>query len=272
MSSGNQPPGFPPGGGTPPPPSPYGAPLPGGDPASYSAVESISYGWNKFTQNLGPMLLITLGMFVVSGLVQVLTSVIQTGIGAAGPVVNNCDPTQSGWVECLTQPTTNTGLSLAATLTGLVISLLGSLVSVFLQGGLYRGAILIVDGQTPTVGEMFQGWAKGRYLVTMILTGLIITVGVILCIIPGIVAAFLLFWVPLMAVESESGSVTDPLKRSFDLVRNNIGHTLVFVILAILVTILGLLLCCVGLLATIPLLSIAMAYTIRRLEGRPVAP
>jgi len=94
----------------------------------------------------------------------------------------------------------------------------------------------------------------------------------VLCIIPGIVAVFLLMFAPMMAIDTQGGSITDPLKRSFELVKNNIGSVLLFWLLSILVSILGVLACCVGLLVTTPLLAIAQAYTMRKLEGRPVAP
>ena len=42
----------------PPPPSPYGAPQPaGGGP---DAGAAISYGWKKFQENVGPMLIVVL--------------------------------------------------------------------------------------------------------------------------------------------------------------------------------------------------------------------
>jgi uncharacterized membrane protein len=257
----------------PTPPTPYGAPPSyGGGPAPYSATAAISYGWNKFTQNPGPLLLVTLSIFVVSIIFEVISSVIQA-IAAPG-ITNSCDPNSADYLSCLTDSNfgLGVGVGLTTSLLVMVLSVLSSLASVFLQGGLYRGALLIVDGQTPTIGEMFQGWAKGRYLITVILMAIIVVIGVVLCIIPGIVAAFLLMFAPMLVVDNSAGSITDPLKRSYEIVKNNVGSVLLFWLITVGVTILGFLACCVGLLVALPLVTIAQAYTVRKLEGRPVAP
>ncbi|HMY09503.1 MAG TPA: hypothetical protein PKE34_07740, partial [Marmoricola sp.] len=49
----------------PPPPSPYGTPpMPG--PVGYSATDAIGYGWRKFTEHLGTMLLIAVMLLGLS--------------------------------------------------------------------------------------------------------------------------------------------------------------------------------------------------------------
>ncbi|HNA97902.1 MAG TPA: hypothetical protein PLC19_00435 [Marmoricola sp.] len=208
MSNGNQPLGPPSAGDLPPPYSPYGAPAPIGEPTPYSAIEAISYGGSKLIQNLGSMILVAFGIYLLGGLVQGITSVLQTLVGTVGSTVETCHPSESGAVECITHH--NGYLALDLTITGLVflVSILGAVGTMFLQAGLVRGGFMIVDGQTPSISTMFSGWAKGPYLIIMFLTGIIITIGVMLLIIPGIVAAVFLLWVPALAVDR--GGWTDP--------------------------------------------------------------
>ncbi|HNJ79445.1 MAG TPA: hypothetical protein PKX56_08815 [Marmoricola sp.] len=272
MSNGNQPLGPPSAGDLPPPYSPYGAPAPIGEPTPYSAIEAISYGGSKLIQNLGSMILVAFGIYLLGGLVQGITSVLQTLVGTVGSTVETCHPSESGAVECITHH--NGYLALDLTITGLVflVSILGAVGTMFLQAGLVRGGFMIVDGQTPSISTMFSGWAKGPYLIIMFLTGIIITIGVMLLIIPGIVAAVFLLWVPALAVDRGDGPILEPIRQSFELVRENLGQSLLFCLLALLITILGVLMCCIGLLATTPLLAIAMAYSVRSLQGRPITP
>ena len=55
----------PPAGETPPPPPPP-PPAPGGSAEGFSATDAIGWGWRKFTENVGPILLGVLIVFVVT--------------------------------------------------------------------------------------------------------------------------------------------------------------------------------------------------------------
>ncbi|MEZ5161211.1 MAG: hypothetical protein R2709_11025 [Marmoricola sp.] len=114
---------------------------------------------------------------------------------------------------------------------------------------------------------MFKGWSKGGVLGTMAVMWVIVMVGMMLCYIPGIIASFL--FAPMFAVDNQGGSITDPLKRSYELVKN-VGQILLWILTAVVIFV-GEILCFVGLLAAFPVVMIAHAYTIRKLEGRPVA-
>ena len=244
----------------PPPQSPYGAPQPFGPPG-FSATNAIGYGWRKFTEHLGTMLLIAVLILGLSVAISTGFSLLSTILGL--PVSSNP----------FDQPRAlDSALLSAQMVLSVVESILITVVSVFLQAAAYKGALLIVDGRTPSLGDLFQGWDKGKLIATMIVVWLVIFAGTILCIIPGIIAAFLLTLAPIFAVDNLGGSITDPLKRSYELVKNNIGQMLLLWLLTFLITIAGLCLCGVGLLVALPVVWLGQAYTARVLEGRPVAP
>ncbi|HRV69509.1 MAG TPA: hypothetical protein P5108_08675 [Marmoricola sp.] len=305
MSDGNIPPSNPndsaatPPGGAPPPPPPshYGAPppVPGGPPASpppagypapggadapYSATDAIGYGWEKFKDNVGPMISITLCIVgVIAGVMAVVWGVMAAmGAFATNSVqsnIDNCDVNSPDYFQCVSDASNSAAVSGGFGF-GMMIMLMGGmlvamLASLYFQAAAYKGALMIVDGQKPTLGDMFKGWSKGGVLGTMAVMWVIVMVGMMLCYIPGIIASFLLMFAPMFAVDNQGGSITDPLKRSYELVKNNVGQMILLWILTAVVIFVGEILCFVGLLAAFPVVMIAHAYTIRKLEGRPVA-
>jgi hypothetical protein len=98
-------------------------------------------------------------------------------------------------------------------------------------------AIASVYLQKPTsVGNSFSRAFRvlGPLIVTGILVYLIIVVGTILCIIPGIIASFILFLTTqVVVVEGVWGM--DALKRSRQLMKGNVGTAVVLIILIFII-------------------------------------
>src|SRR6218665_1448172 len=67
---------YPPAGGYPPPAPVYGAP--GGQ---VSVGEAFNYGWLKFTQNIGPIVLVVLGFLLVGIVISLVWNLILGAIG-----------------------------------------------------------------------------------------------------------------------------------------------------------------------------------------------
>ena len=108
------------------------------------------------------------------------------------------------------------------------------------------------------------------YAITGIIVSLITYVGLIFCIIPGIIAATFLLFAQFVVLD-EGLQPGDAIKRSIDLVKTNVGGVFGFMVVAFLINILGVLLCCVGLLATWPLTVVAGAKVYKGLKGESVA-
>jgi uncharacterized membrane protein len=97
------------------------------------------------------------------------------------------------------------------------------------------------------------------------------TVGYLLCVLPGIVFAIFSFFTIYFVVDKGSDPVA-AIGSSFSLVGGNFGNALLTGLLAALVLLAGALLCLVGLLAAVPIVSLAGAYAFRRFQEQPVAP
>ena len=236
---GYQPPPPPPGSGYPPPPFGYDAP------PSTSGVDigaALSWAWNKFQKNAGPLILVVLIAF--AGIV------VASGLGIA---IRNA-----------------LGNSLLAVLFGVAVAdLLVFVVSGFLHIGVYNSALALADGRPVEPSKMFKTDYLANYLVAILLYGLLAAVGFLLCILPGIVVLYLGFLTPWYVLDQGMAPV-DALKASYQTTTKNAGLIL-FAIVTWLIYVAGAIACLVGLLVTVPLALLMVTYTYRRLTGRPVA-
>ncbi len=219
----------------PPPPPGYGAPTPGPSGGQLDAGAAIGYGWNGLTKNLGPLVLITLVIVA-----------IQVGLSIVGQAFDS-------WILQLTW-------NIVTTVVGLILAM-----------GLIRAALAVVDGRTPEVGMLFRSEGFVPYLVASILVGLAVGVGFILCIIPGLIVAFLFAFYGYGIVDGRTDDGIEAMKMSWSLVSSNVGSLLLLFILTVLINVAGFLLCGIGLLFTYPLTAIAVAYAWRTLSGGAVA-
>lgn len=201
---------------------------------AFSPGAAISYAWSATVKNLGPLVLMTLVIL----LAQV---VLQVGFSGGEGVI------------------------------ALLLSIATSVVSLILAMGLIRAALRVTDGGTPELSQLTETDQLGPYIVQAILVGLAIGIGLLVCIIPGLIAAVLFAFAGYAVIDSRDGDAVGAIKRSFEIVKGNFGAVLGLMVLLILVNIVGALLCGIGLLFTYPMTSVAIAYAYRTLNGQPVA-
>lgn len=259
------PPGYaapPPGYAAPPPgyaaPPPAGYP-PVGPPSSTDVVmDGVKYGWKKFTENVGPWIIGTLIWWIGYA---VVASILYFVVFAA--LFSNAQVDQYGNLTSI-----STGLgTFGSLLFGAVIVLL----AVLIEAAFINAALVTASGRKLEVGDFFRFPNFGKVFVTALLVGLIVGVGYLLCVIPGIVAAFFLAFSLFFALD-RGLSATDAIKASIDLVKNNVVVVLLLAIAAAILSFLGSLVCGLGVIVTIPVTVVAGAYVYRRLQNQPVAP
>jgi uncharacterized membrane protein len=211
--------------------------------APFSATDAIGYGWKGFTANIGPL--------VIIGLVLALASLV------------------SNW---LSQGFDSWFLTIIGSVLSLFISLVIGL-------GLIRAALSILDGGRPSVEQLLSTKDIGPYILASLLVALVVTVGLILCVIPGLVAGFLLQFYGYAIIDKKVDSVTTApqstptgaMRASFEVVAGNIGPLILLAVLCFLLNVAGVLLCGVGLLVSLPVTSIAIAYAWRYFSGGRIA-
>lgn len=245
----NQPPPPPPGGygGPPPPHDPYGAPPPAGPPAgAWDLGQTVSWAWAKFQANMGQIIIAALALFAAIAVIAVV------GVLVIGAIVSFDTP-------FIVQIFLNGAL-------GGVIFVVAQLIG----AAIIRGALGITEGRPFHAADAFKFENAGAVLVTAVLVGVATGVGFILCYLPGIVIAFVTSYAMYFVIDKNLEPV-DAIKASFELVKNNLGNTLIWYIVGGLIGGAGAIVCGIGLIFTLPIALLGTAYTYKVLTGQQVA-
>ncbi|MGZ8178103.1 hypothetical protein ACXVUM_09235 [Williamsia sp. SKLECPSW1] len=247
------PPGsYPPPPGSYPPPPQYGQgsggfPPPMPPPSTQMAPQlsvgaALSYGWSKFSGNVGSWLLIAF----LSLLVNVVINLAFRGFDTSD----------------LT--TTTSALSIVGSLVSFVVGVL-------FQAAYIRGALDECDGRKPGLGAFFRFSNLGAIFGLVIVVGLMVGIGFVLLIIPGIALLYLTWYALTFAIDRNDGFGA-ALSNTFRLTTQNFGQLFPLALVCALLNVVGLILCLVGLLVSIPVTLIAGTYAYRVLTGGYVSP
>jgi uncharacterized membrane protein len=218
----------------PPPPPPASFPPAGGASGGADVGSAFSYGLKKFQENAGALVVITLVVFAVQIVFGVVSSGVESFLGRV------------------------------------VVQGLGFMLGAIVQLGVVRAALMVTEGQKPSVGTVFKTDKLGPYIIASILYGLATMVGLLLCFIGVLIPLVLFAFYPYFVLDKGDGP-TQALASSWNLVKANLGKTIVLLIVAAIVGFVGVILCGVGLLATIPISQIMIAYGYKRLTNQSVA-
>lgn len=268
---GGPPPGGPPGGGYggPPPGGGYGGPPSGGygnQPSQWDVGSAVSYGWSKFQANVGQMILAALAIF--AGAVLIYGIAFFAIILPSGSSDYECSFDASGDYNCTGDAG---GLGI---LSLIVLALLYVVFFVYAQvigAGLIREALAVTQGRPFSTAGVFKFENIGNVIVTSLLVGVGTFIGTILCVLPGIIFAFMTMYSLFFVVDKNLAPV-DAIKASIDLVKNNVGSTIIWYLVAYVIALVGAILCGIGLLVAIPVILVGSAYTYKKLLNEPVAP
>jgi uncharacterized membrane protein len=241
---------------------------PGGVPASGVDIgAAITYGWNKFVQYIGQIIILVL---VILG-VNIVVQIVANSIGRN---------------------------DFAGIFIGFVVSILGILISYILAAGIIRAALAVTRGEEPSASMLFQTDHLASYVIASILVSLLTFVGLFVFCIGAVVVAIFTFFYGFYVIASilvslltfvglfvfcigavvvaiftffygfyvidRGDAPVESIQNSFNLVKNNFGGVLGFVIIAV---VLNLVTCGLAYGVT----YIAGAYVYRTLNGEPVA-
>jgi len=214
-----------------PPPPPYGAVPPGyGSPPVGTAL---SYGFNKYFANVGPVL----GVIAIAIVAQLLVQLIE--------------------------------LPVTSLVGRLLFSIIGLVVGAIVSLGIYKTALMITAGSVPTISEAFSYDRWGEWLGFSIVYGLMVGIGLALCIVPGLVVLALFGMAPFFFID-RGMTLGQALTASREAAMSR-GFALP-VLVSIIVGALGLVACLIGVFVTAPAAYIAVAFLYRNAAGQPVAP
>lgn len=133
--------------------------------------------------------------------------------------------------------------------------------------GYFRMVKIDADGGKASIGDLFKGFdSLAPGLVAGLLSLVIIGVGSMLCVLPGLVAAPLLPLSLYLVAEGEQDGV-NALKRAWHAMSPHIIESVVYMLILGIIAFAGMLLCCIGLFVTIPIGFIGQYWLARQLTN-----
>jgi uncharacterized membrane protein len=152
----------------------------------------------------------------------------------------------------------------------LILALVGVFIGIVIQILLKMGTIsfFLKAHEAPELLRVSMLWAPayfGSYVLASIVVGLVVLVGLILLIVPGIIWALRYMFVPYLVVDRGLG-YSEAMKESRRITDGHKWQLLGLIGLLVLVNIAGLIALVVGLLVSIPVSALALAHAYRTLE------
>ncbi|OBA63583.1 hypothetical protein A5647_04525 [Mycobacterium sp. 1100029.7] len=245
------------------PPQPgYGNPY--GTPPSpqFDVGEAVKWSWGKFTQNAVALIVPVVAYIAVITVFALITSLLPLAFGQSTSTsyTNSYGETTNG-VDIAYGPA-----SIAVMIVGYILIFIAV---VYMHAGLLTGGLDLADGKPVSIGSFFKPRNIGPVFVAALLVGVGTVVGSILCVIPGIIFAFLTLFAFTFVID-RSLSPVESVKASIATVRANIGPSLLSWLVQYAVVLVGELLCGVGMIAAIPIAVLIQVYTYRKLTGGQV--
>ncbi len=228
-------------------------------PAFFTA-EAIQFGWETVKKNLGFFIVLMLVVFAIRP-------------GASfGPFFNPSMPwqdnTTSTAISNLNNPEITTVVSLLVLFTILIV-IIGFIAWVFqvlVNISLNKIALTFADNKKISFDEVFKSYNVFlNYIIGNFLFGVIVFLGFMFFIVPGVIFALRLQFVPYLIIDKNLDAVS-AVKHSWEMTRSHTLDLLGFLAVSILINFLGVLFLFVGLLVTIPTTMVAHAHVYRKLE------
>ena len=206
---------------------------------SFSAIGCIRFGWRTFKRR---------GWFLVG--MTALMIVVSWAIAALGGSLGERDG------GALLGAAVNIGLSTLLTM------------------GFTAVMIRAHDAlESAEVSDLWHPRPFWKFLAAEILTGLIVLVGLILLVIPGVILMLMYLFVPYLVIDKELGPI-EALKESARITRGFRLELLLLFLIAFVLNIFGALALLAGLLVSIPVTTLALvhAYRVLALKAKGAVP
>lgn len=258
---GCPPPGaYPPPGGYPPPGFGYPTAPPSGR-ADFGAA--LKWSWQVFSRRPGPMVLPGL-LMLVSTLVGIILIVVALLWMFGDSFVYD----EYGMeVHSATDFAINAGGVVLLILAVLLIAV----ATPYLQGAVLSGVLKVSDGKAVSARDFLVPERFGVFLVTVVLTAIIVAVGFVLLVIPGLLAIFALQYAPVMVLDQKMSPI-QAMAASTRLAVAKPGDSALVAILHYVYSYVGSLAFGLGAVLTLPMGEAFLVHCYRSLVSRPIPP
>jgi hypothetical protein len=204
----------------------------------FSMGEAIEFGWNITKNNIG----FFIGLLIIAGLILIIP-------GTLSRLTKHNAP----------------GLSI-------IFSIASFVLQIIIGMGLIRIALKFHDNEKAEFSDLFCCLHLFfKYLLGSVLYGLIVSAGMILLIIPGIIWAIKFYFFSYLIVDKGLGPI-EALKRSSAITDGAKWDLFLFGLLLFGINLIGAIPFFLGWFVTIPITMIAMAFVYRKLLSETDAP
>lgn len=224
--------------------------------------DAIKYGWDKFSANVAPFLLIGLILGAATVVAYVLFFILIMGTVSVA-AYSNMDSSVASLIIVLVS-------TLAIVLVGLVAAVLNM--------AFYQAALDVVRGRPVDLARSFRTdnlkpyatlvlLLLAAYFVGNVVLSFIPIVGSFVLFVALLAAGVLLYFAPYLVLDRGMGAV-DAVKTSYQMAMSNIGQTILVVLVLGLIAGAGSIVCGVGAFVTVPIAVIggAFAYVVMQRE------
>ncbi len=134
--------------------------------------------------------------------------------------------------------------------------------------GLVKISLKLYDNEKAKVSDIFSHYRLFfKYLIASIVYALIVLVGLILLIVPGIIFMLKYYFFDYFVVDKGYGPI-EALKKSAEITKGNRLNLFMFILLILFINILGMFFFFIGLIITIPITILATAFVYRKLSEK----
>lgn len=220
----------------------------------------ISHAWENYKKVIGYGILLMIGVSIASSLISTALQLL-FGINANDP-------------ELMKEVMKNKDFALLFKSPDFISSNTISYVIGLFFYPLYAGFIYMVhkanNNKELIFSDLFIGYRQNTFQIILysLLSGLLMGIGFVLCIIPVIIVGSMLL-IGLPVVFFENKTAIEGIQKSFEISKNNLGTFLGIAVLSFLLSISGALLCCIGIVATAPFMFSAIYSTYSAYCGTP---
>ena len=233
----------------------------GNQPAEAGAA--IKYGWEKFKENFGEIIVALIIGFVIIVVFEIIGYLIYNSLVSTDTV--KCNITQNN-LSC-----SGGGPSFFVRLIAQgILQAVFFVASAALQLFVIRATLMIINGEKLEMSRVLSLENLGPYVIAVLIVGVMAFIGFIACILPGIAVLFLTHFYGYFVIDKKMAPM-EAIKASYELIKANAGVMFVFYLLTLVVIIAGVIACGVGLIVAWPVVIIATGYMYKRLQGEPVA-
>jgi uncharacterized membrane protein len=194
-------------------------------PLDWDISQVLSGAWNVFTRNWAPL---SVGILIIGLILAVPMMLVYFGVvfvAIAGSEAAGAGDPDAGAVM---------GLAMVGALFGMMI--LVFLLAPLFTGRLIRMALTAVRGGTPAIGDIFKGEMRyGSMLGLMFLQSMLIGVGYMFFIVPGVILAIGTYFASCLVVDQRMGAV-DAMKASWQMTNGRKGAVFGFMMVFALVS------------------------------------